>query len=68
MLWRRTKSRNVKVSSYVKLSVVVVKNSAKRVPFTIYCIEKVCVSCVCPPPLFFSPYACLSLSQQFPEA
>lgn len=55
MLWWRTKSHNVELSSYVKLNVVVVRNSAKQIPSTVYCLEK---RCVCPP-FFFSP-ACLS--------
>lgn len=52
MLWWRTKSHNIEVSSYVKLNVVVVRNSANWIPSTNYCLEKgVCPSR--PPPFFF---------------
>lgn len=46
----------------VKLNVVVVRNSAKQIPSTIYCLERVCVCVLCCVFFFFSPLLSLSPS------
>lgn len=51
----------------VKLNVVVVRNSAKQIPSTIYCLERGCVCVLCCG-FFFPPLLTVSLSQQFLEA